>query len=109
MGSVKPAFRADLDDGAKPGRGRHGLSSETVLRCTRDYVASALPAVRAVESGWSRKWAAEATAYLELLDRVADQTERRVFKGETVPAGEKVVSLFEPHTDIIRKSARATR
>ena len=33
MGSVKPAFRADLDGGAEPGRGRHGLSCETVLRC----------------------------------------------------------------------------
>ena len=31
-----------------------------------------------------------------------------MFDGETVPAGEKVVSLFEPHTDIIRKGGRAT-
>ena len=28
--------------------------------------------------------------------------------GETVPAGEKVVSLFEPHTDILVKGGRAT-
>ena len=35
-----------------------------------------------------------------------DQTRRRVFDGETVPAAEKVTSLFEPHTDIIRKSGR---
>lgn len=45
---------------------------------------------------------------LELLLRVIDQTERRVFKGESVPSGEKVVSFFEPHTDIIRKSNRDT-
>ena len=31
-----------------------------------------------------------------------------MFDGETVPAGEKVVSLFEPHTDIIRKGGRTT-
>ena len=39
---------------------------------------------------------------------MTEQTERRVFGGETVPAGEKVVSLFEPHTDIIVKSGRGT-
>ena len=42
------------------------------------------------------------------LKRVVEQTERRVFDGETVPASEKVVSLFEPHTDIICKGGRQT-
>ncbi|MDE2870531.1 MAG: hypothetical protein OXQ94_02405 [Gemmatimonadota bacterium] len=35
-----------------------------------------------------------------------DQTVRRVLEGEKVPAEEKVVSLFEPHTDIIIKGGR---
>ena len=43
-----------------------------------------------------------------LLRRVMDQTERRVLRGESVPAEEKVVSFFEPHTDIIVKSGRET-
>lgn len=43
-----------------------------------------------------------------LLDKVVDQTDRRVFKGEKVPASEKVVSFFEDHTDIIVKSRRET-
>ena len=46
-------------------------------------------------------------ACLELVARVVDQTNRRVFDGETVPASQKVVSLFEPHTDIIVKGGRA--
>jgi len=41
-----------------------------------------------------------------LLVKVMDQTERRVLKGETVPASEKVVSFFEDHTDIIVKGGR---
>jgi IS5 family transposase len=41
-----------------------------------------------------------------LLTRVIDQTERRVLRGESVPAEEKVVSFFECHTDIIVKSGR---
>jgi len=40
--------------------------------------------------------------------RVIDQTERRVLREESVPASEKVVSIFEPHTDIIVKSRRGT-
>ena len=44
--------------------------------------------------------------YLELTDRVIDQTERRVVRGESVPAGQKVVSIFEEHTDLIRKGGR---
>ncbi len=46
--------------------------------------------------------------FLPLVKRVIDQTERRVLRGESVPAAEKVVSLFEPHTDIIVKDRRDT-
>jgi len=43
---------------------------------------------------------------IELTHRVIDQTERRVIKGESVPATEKLVSIFETHTDIIKKDRR---
>ncbi len=42
------------------------------------------------------------------LRAVIDQTERRVLRGERVPADQKVVSFFEPHTDIIVKDRRET-
>jgi transposase, IS5 family len=51
-------------------------------------------------------WLAQVNYYKPLIERVISQTERRVFDGETVPASEKVLSLFEPHTDIIVKGAR---
>jgi len=41
-------------------------------------------------------------------ERVVDQTRRRVMSGEIVPAAEKIVSIFEPHTDIIVKDRRDT-
>lgn len=44
-----------------------------------------------------------------LLKRVRSQTERRVLRGEKVPAGEKVVSFFECHTDVIVKGRRDTQ
>ena len=43
---------------------------------------------------------------LPLVEQVIDQTVRRVIDGEKVPAAEKVVSLFEPHTDIIRRGKK---
>ena len=55
--------------------------------------------------GWMRR----AEHYVGLAVRVIDQAVRRVFKGEKVPADEKVVSVFEPHTDIIVKGGRDTQ
>jgi IS5 family transposase len=46
--------------------------------------------------------------YVLLTQKVINQTERRVMRGEKVPASEKVVSIFEPHTDIIVKDRRET-
>jgi IS5 family transposase len=46
--------------------------------------------------------------YRELARRVVGQTRRRVLLGETVPATEKLVSIFETHTDIIIKDRRDT-
>jgi IS5 family transposase len=38
-----------------------------------------------------------------LVQQIVAQTERRVLHGETVPASAKLVSLFEPHTAIVRR------
>jgi len=46
--------------------------------------------------------------FAKLAQQVVDQTERRVINGEKVSATEKIVSLFEPHTDIIVKDRRET-
>jgi IS5 family transposase len=45
---------------------------------------------------------------LGLAERVVEQTKRRVLRRESVPATEKIVSIFEPHTDIIIKDRRDT-
>jgi IS5 family transposase len=53
-------------------------------------------------------WQAKASHYSPLVERIIEQSERRVLKGEQVPACEKLVSLFEPHADIIVKGGRET-
>ena len=45
---------------------------------------------------------------LSLTEKVINQAQRRVMHGEKVPVSEKVVSLFEPHTDVIVKDRRET-
>jgi IS5 family transposase len=54
----------------------------------------------------AERWRAEVAHYLPLIARILAQSERRVLNGETVPAGDKLVSLFEPHADIILKGGR---
>ena len=49
----------------------------------------------------------EELAYFQgMLDKHLDLVERRLLREETIPAGEKVFSLFEPHTEWIQKGKR---
>jgi transposase, IS5 family len=80
----------------------------------RDYALEAIPELhnhkaRELADLFAGKVLAEKlTRAVGLLGKVIDQTDRRVFKGEQVPASEKVVSFFEDHTDIIVKKRRET-
>jgi len=38
-----------------------------------------------------------------LADQIIDQARRRVLYGEQVPTGHKIYSIFEPHTDLIKR------
>lgn len=70
-----------------------GLQEQLVTKTT-DVAAFAL-------------WA-ELNHYLPLARKVIEQAERRVLKGEKLKPEEKLVSIFEPHTDIIVKDRRET-
>jgi len=52
--------------------------------------------------------AEELKEVIRLAHAVIDQATRRVIHGESVPACDKIVSIFEPHTDIIVKDRRDT-
>jgi IS5 family transposase len=57
----------------------------------------------------AERWRARLSHYLPLIEPILAQSQRRVLEGLTVPASEKLVSLFEPHADIIRKSLPSRR
>ena len=51
-------------------------------------------------------WRTQLNHYIPLIEGVIAQTQRRVCDKQSVPASDKVVSLFEPHTDILVKGSR---
>lgn len=88
-----------------------------LLKVTRKTIAAAERGAAALQSFSSpdlMKWMAAQGLAEELLHvvglahRVVDQTHRRVVLEEYVPPEDKVLSIFEPHTDIIIKKRRET-
>jgi transposase, IS5 family len=91
-----------------------------LLAVAKETIASAQGVIEVIErvagkgsTGLFDRLAAEGireelTHYMALAQRVMNQTERRVLNGESVPASEKLVSIFEEHTDIIVKDHRDT-
>ena len=56
-----------------------------------------------VEMPSAPKISEEISHFAGLLKRAVSQTHRRVFEGEQVSAGQKLLSIFEEHTAIIRR------
>jgi IS5 family transposase len=99
---------------AKKKKPRKGAYRD-LLRVTRSMVEAARRGVQVLESGPAASvvdlvqmvgLAKELTHYADLADKVIDQTHRRIILDEKVPAAEKVLSIFEEHTDIIIKGNR---
>lgn len=85
---------------------RHPLY-EQLLQVTRITVGYLTKAYKRLKNKVSAQaWVRQVEHFEPLIAQVIDQTERRVIKGEKVPSSQKIVSLFEPHTDIIVKSRR---
>jgi IS5 family transposase len=80
----------------------------TVTHWTVGYATAAIAALQACARVDATALANDLDEMLTWVWCVLDQTERRVLRGESVPAEQKIVSLFEPHTDIIVKDRRET-
>ena len=90
------------------GNNRQRLYRELLAktRATLAYLHDAMARLADDPAPVAAAWRAEAEHFVPLIERIIDQTERRVLHGEKVPAADKLVSLFEPHSDIIVKSRR---
>lgn len=79
---------------------------QDLLEVTTTVVARAkqVQAVLSVQGGAAAERVVGAFEhFIPLVEQVITQTTRRVLQGESVMASEKIVSLFEPETAIIRK------
>ena len=90
---------------------------EDLLKVTHMTVNYALTAVSLLKAHsfnhsslleTAQESAEELEEIIRLTYKVIDQTTRRIIYDESVPAGEKIFSIFEPHTDIIIKDRRET-
>jgi transposase, IS5 family len=77
-----------------------------ITRNTLDYLKQAAENLPPAAGPAGELWQAQVRHYKPLVEQIIAQTERRVLQGESVPAGDKLVSVFEPHADIIVKASR---
>ncbi len=108
---IKRAKRRNIEVMNAPNSKRRLTPYKDLLKITREtirYAERATLRLRADNGREAHRLATELEHYIDLAWKVVSQTERRVLRGESVPACEKIVSIFEPHTDIIRKDRRDT-
>lgn len=79
-----------------------------LLKITHKTVRAAEQALEELTKHGGIVYATQLAHFIPLVKRVIEQAERRVLRDEAVPVSEKIVSLFEPHTDIIVKDRRGT-
>jgi IS5 family transposase len=92
----------------KKQRKSHYLDLLKVTRSTVAYAHEAVDLLQFNQSIVARMLSLDLKQTAALALQVIDQTEKRILQGLTLPAAEKIVSIFEPHTDIIVKDRRDT-
>ena len=83
-----------------------------LIGIAEEVVACARAALKGPRNAWRKSLFGELAIaglcdeiarFCGLADRVIDQARRRVIGGEQVPNTEKIYSIFEPHTDLIKR------
>jgi IS5 family transposase len=75
-------------------------ATEAIIRQAEQVCA----ALQKQSTDEAQKLAESLATFLPRAEQVVAQTVRRIFAEEQVPAQEKIVSIFEPHTAIIRRN-----
>jgi transposase, IS5 family len=78
-----------------------------ITQASCSQAAQVLKALRSHSVGGTEGLLEGFEHFLSLAERGIDQTTRRVLRGEQVPAKEKLLSLFEEHTQIITRHKAA--
>jgi IS5 family transposase len=92
----------------KKQRKQHYLDLLKVTRDTVGYAHNCIDILHHHHDAVAIAVCEDLNGTVALALRVIDQSEKRVLDGLSVPAVEKIVSIFEPHTDVIVKDRRDT-
>ena len=106
----KRAYQIILQKGPGAAKKRRKLYCD-LLQVTEEVIAMAEEAFPLARKAWEAdpdNYDLEGVVsglehFICLAKKAVDQCRRRTQKGEKVPADEKIVSIFEEHTDIIRR------
>lgn len=104
--AAKKRWRAIEFTRGRPKRVRLYRELIRITRATLAYLRQAAAQLGRAVDPLVALWQRQVRHYAPLIEQIITQTERRVLAGEPVPAGDKLVSLFEPHADIIVKGSR---
>jgi transposase, IS5 family len=72
-----------------------------IAQASRDQATAVQALLQAQATPAAQRLRAKFDHFLPLVDQAIGQATRRVLQGEKVPADEKLLSLFEPHTQTI--------
>jgi IS5 family transposase len=100
--SIADAARRRSEQAAQVLHGQY----QTLLRLTEEVVARSQQVAECLQSQSeqaAQRLVNTAQTFLPRVRQVVDQTVRRVVEGQRVSASDKLVSLFEPHTAILRR------
>ena len=84
-----------------------GRNETEKIQSVKDYLGRArfinkrLMAVKSADGSITTLMALQ--QYIDYITKFINQVERRLLKGEVIPADEKIFSIFEPHTEWISK------
>jgi IS5 family transposase len=78
-----------------------------VVRKTLGYARAALESLGR-KRGRATRLRRKLAEMIALVERVRQQTEQRVLRGEKVETAERIVSIFEPHADVLVKDHKDT-
>jgi IS5 family transposase len=84
-----------------------GKAYRKLIRATETTIEQAqqvLPVLQEQTAHQAKKLVQTLETFIPRAQQVVTQTVRRVLHQEKVPASEKIVSIFEPHTDIIQRN-----
>jgi transposase, IS5 family len=78
-----------------------------VVRKTLRYARAGLESL-GKKRGRATRLRRKLVEMIELVERVRQQTEQRVLRGEKVETAQRIVSIFEPHADVLVKDHKDT-